>query len=176
LRKLKAWFLTSGIINHPALPNVTSILYILKFLICPEKCVIAIALSEAINPNVLRFLYAVFPILLGKRDEFRENLRAKGIEAAVHYPTPIHEQTAFSQSGLQNGSFHVSEEMSRTSVSRILDDSGFIITYLVVMRKRITQELEISFPRSCISLMSWKATGTWYWFHINLEMLFKEII
>ena len=61
--------------------------------------------------------YFVFPILLGKRDELREHLRAKGIGAAVHYPVPIHKQPAFSQSGLQNASFPVSEEMSRTILS-----------------------------------------------------------
>lgn len=61
--------------------------------------------------------YFVFPILLEKRDELMENLRAKGIGAAVHYPVPLHKQPAFSHSGLQNGSFPVSEEMSRKILS-----------------------------------------------------------
>ncbi len=48
----------------------------------------------AVDPHA-HHVYHQFVIRLPKRDQLREHLRAKGIETAVLYPMPIHEQPAY---------------------------------------------------------------------------------
>lgn len=45
----------------------------------------------------------------GSRDALREDLRARGVDARVHYPTPVHLTPAFRYLGYGPGAFPVSE-------------------------------------------------------------------
>jgi dTDP-4-amino-4,6-dideoxygalactose transaminase len=49
-----------------------------------------------------------------KRDELQNHLAAKGIQAVVHYNTPIHLQPAAAQLGCKKGQFPMTETLSRT--------------------------------------------------------------
>ena len=54
-----------------------------------------------------------FVIQTGERDELKRYLKLKGIETAVHYPTPIHLQPACEKFGYVEGDFPVCERQSR---------------------------------------------------------------
>ena len=51
------------------------------------------------------------------RDAFRKALLEKGVETAVHYPTPIHLQPVMKKFGCKEGDLPVTESIARTCVS-----------------------------------------------------------
>jgi dTDP-4-amino-4,6-dideoxygalactose transaminase len=53
----------------------------------------------------------------GRRDIVLETLRRRGVEAAVHYPTPIHLQPAFAAAGGLPGQFPVAEQLANQILS-----------------------------------------------------------
>ena len=53
--------------------------------------------------------YHTFVIQIDRRDEIRKSLAAAGIDTAIHYPTPIHLQTAGRDLGYKKGDFPVTE-------------------------------------------------------------------
>jgi dTDP-4-amino-4,6-dideoxygalactose transaminase len=57
-------------------------------------------------------VYHLYVIQLDKRDDVMERLRKAGIEAAVHYPSPVHLCEAFSYLGHKAGDFPVSEALA----------------------------------------------------------------
>jgi dTDP-4-amino-4,6-dideoxygalactose transaminase len=59
----------------------------------------------------------LFPVRVAGRDVVLERLRASGVGAAVHYPTPIHLQPAFARFGGGPGSCPVSEELAASTLS-----------------------------------------------------------
>jgi dTDP-3-amino-3,4,6-trideoxy-alpha-D-glucose transaminase len=59
----------------------------------------------------------IYPVLLPRRDAFREHLLARGVETGVHYPVPLHLQPAYSFLGGSPGDFPVAEEACATEVS-----------------------------------------------------------
>ena len=63
-----------------------------------------------------RSVYHLFVVELDERDRVREALRADGVGAGVHYPTPVHLQPAFAHLGLGPGSLPAAE----AAASRVL--------------------------------------------------------
>ena len=61
-------------------------------------------------------VYAQYTIEVDNRDRFRKVLEAFGIQTAIHYPTPLHLQPAYSN-GLGLGAFPVSERAAGRVVS-----------------------------------------------------------
>lgn len=53
----------------------------------------------------------------GKRDDFQKYLAAKGIPSMIYYPVPLHLQKAYKRSGFDEGSFPVTERLSKTVIS-----------------------------------------------------------
>ena len=51
------------------------------------------------------------------RDALREHLNDKGIPTMIYYPVPLHLQKAYRQVGLEEGSFPVTENLSKTVIS-----------------------------------------------------------
>jgi dTDP-4-amino-4,6-dideoxygalactose transaminase len=47
----------------------------------------------------------LFPVLLDDREEMRSRLQEKGVQALIHYPTPLHLQPALAGLGYQPGDF-----------------------------------------------------------------------
>lgn len=53
----------------------------------------------------------------GKRDAFKAHLEANGIPTMIYYPVPLHLQNAYRREGFGEGSFSITEKLSRTVIS-----------------------------------------------------------
>lgn len=56
--------------------------------------------------------YHTFVIQMNNRNKFKDYLLTKGIETAIHYPTPIHLQPAAKRLGYKYGDFPITENQS----------------------------------------------------------------
>lgn len=61
-------------------------------------------------------VYAQYTVLVEQRDKVRAALTAAGIPTAVHYPVPIHQQSAY-QHLAQGQSFPIAEDLARRVLS-----------------------------------------------------------
>ncbi len=57
-------------------------------------------------------VYHLFVIRTKKRDQLKKHLEEKGIQTAVHYPTPVHLQESFRFLGYKKGDFPVAEKLA----------------------------------------------------------------
>jgi dTDP-4-amino-4,6-dideoxygalactose transaminase len=62
-------------------------------------------------------VYHTFVIRAERRDELRQHLAENGVETAIHYPLPIHLQSAAAELGYGPGSFPEAEEQARSILS-----------------------------------------------------------
>ena len=69
------------------------------------------------HKRVCESVHHLFPIIVEKRDELQEFLKANDIAVGVHYPVCVHETPAFENLGYANGDFPVSELASRHILS-----------------------------------------------------------
>ncbi len=81
-------------------------------------------LAEINDPNVRLpevkngdHVYHIFPVYCDDRDALKEYLGSKGVQTNIHYPIPMHMQKAFSDFGLPEGSYPVTERLARTELS-----------------------------------------------------------
>ena len=78
-----------------------------------------------INSNVrvmkrlphLKEVFHLYHINVNRRDQLQQYLISKSVDAKVHYPIPIHLQTAAKFLKYKRGDFPVAEEMANTSLS-----------------------------------------------------------
>lgn len=68
--------------------------------------------SETVKP-----VFHQFVIRTRYRDKLKKHLADRGIETAIHYPTPIHLQKAYAYLGYKKGSLPVAENLSQTILS-----------------------------------------------------------
>jgi dTDP-4-amino-4,6-dideoxygalactose transaminase len=70
-------------------------------------------------PWTTEHVYHLYVIRLrhNDRDTVLKRLRAAGVEAGIHYPTPIHRQEAYAELKLGEGSFPVTEDLARRILS-----------------------------------------------------------
>lgn len=61
--------------------------------------------------------YHVYAIQAAKRDELQDFLKQAGISTVIHYPTPIHLQTAYKTLGFKKGDFPITENMAKNILS-----------------------------------------------------------
>lgn len=59
----------------------------------------------------------LYPVRSERRDALRAHLAGRGVETAVHYPTPLHLQPAYAFLGRVQGDFPVSEDACETVLS-----------------------------------------------------------
>lgn len=62
-------------------------------------------------------VYHLFVIRVEKRDELIGHLKKNGVSTLIHYPTPIHLQTAYSHLGYKEGAFPNAERSAREIIS-----------------------------------------------------------
>jgi dTDP-3-amino-3,4,6-trideoxy-alpha-D-glucose transaminase len=62
-------------------------------------------------------VYHLFVVHTQARDALRDHLDARGVASAVHYPTPVHLQPAYSDLGLGPGSLPVAERLASEACS-----------------------------------------------------------
>ncbi len=61
--------------------------------------------------------YQTYLIQADDRDALQAHFRANGVEAVIHYPTPLHLQPAAAELGYEMGSFPVTERLSHRVLS-----------------------------------------------------------
>jgi dTDP-4-amino-4,6-dideoxygalactose transaminase len=61
-----------------------------------------------------RHTYVNFVSQCDRRDELQQRLAARGVQAVVHYNTPIHLQPAAAKLGYRRGQFPVTERLAET--------------------------------------------------------------
>ncbi|RKY29413.1 MAG: erythromycin biosynthesis sensory transduction protein eryC1, partial [Candidatus Omnitrophota bacterium] len=64
-----------------------------------------------------RHVYHIYALQIKNRDRVISRLREKGIGAQVHYPTPVHLQKVYKDSGYRRGEFPVAEKTARRIIS-----------------------------------------------------------
>ena len=62
----------------------------------------------------VRYVYHLYIIQAQRRDELLKYLKSKGVEAKVHYPTPLHLQECSNKLGYKKGQFPVSEAQAKS--------------------------------------------------------------
>lgn len=65
----------------------------------------------------VKHVFHLYVIITKKRDELLKYLGEKGISCGIHYPIPIHRQLVYISLGYKEGSFLVSEKLSRQILS-----------------------------------------------------------
>jgi UDP-2-acetamido-2-deoxy-ribo-hexuluronate aminotransferase len=58
-----------------------------------------------------------YTLLVEKRDELKNYLEIKGVPSMIYYPVPLHFQKAYKKDGFGEGSFPVTETLSKTVIS-----------------------------------------------------------
>lgn len=69
------------------------------------------------RPAHVKQVYHIYVLRAARRDELVAHLVARGIDAKVHYPKPMHLQPASAAYGYQPGDFPVAEELCRSVLS-----------------------------------------------------------
>lgn len=64
-----------------------------------------------------KHVYYMYEIRTKKRDMLMQFLKEKGINCGIHYPIPLHLQTAYSDFGFKKGSYPVSEMLAEEILS-----------------------------------------------------------
>lgn len=87
-------------------------------------------------PNGKTSVYAQYSIRVQNRDKVIAKLNAAGIPTAIHYPIPLHMQECFKNQGYKEGSFPISEKISKEIMSLPMsaflkdDDQDYIVETL----------------------------------------------
>ncbi len=71
-----------------------------------EDCDVIKPIEKDYNKHV----YHLYVIRVKQRQKLMGHLNSKGIQTAIHYPTPIHLQEAYSYLGYKKGSFPIAEK------------------------------------------------------------------
>ncbi len=69
------------------------------------------------DPQGVRSVFHLFVVQVPDRDAVRDRLRAEGIGAGVHYPTPVHLQPGWSHLGARVGDLPVTERLAQSALS-----------------------------------------------------------
>jgi dTDP-4-amino-4,6-dideoxygalactose transaminase len=78
------------------------------------------ALPSIIRPARISWnqpVYHIYAIRVPERDEVIRSLAAKGVGSAIHYPVPVHLQTAYRSLGYAPGAFPRAERCAKQFVS-----------------------------------------------------------
>jgi dTDP-4-amino-4,6-dideoxygalactose transaminase len=70
-----------------------------------------------VQPTWARSVYHLYVIRAPRRDELRAYLTGEGIGTGIHYPIPLHLQTAYRQMEFKEGAFPISEKVASEILS-----------------------------------------------------------
>ena len=68
-------------------------------------------------PANFRHVYHVYAIEVDRRDDVQKKLQASGIATGIHYPIPVHLQTAYRDLGYRAGDLPVTEALAKCFLS-----------------------------------------------------------
>jgi dTDP-4-amino-4,6-dideoxygalactose transaminase len=77
-------------------------------------------IGEVITPSqadYARHVYHVYAVRVPNRDKMMAILTERGIQTAIHYPVPIHLQSAYRYLGYEEGDFPVTEQLAVEFIS-----------------------------------------------------------
>jgi dTDP-4-amino-4,6-dideoxygalactose transaminase len=69
------------------------------------------------QPTWAKSVYHLYVIRVQQRDELQAYLADEGIGTGIHYPIPLHLQTAYQELGFQKGAFPISEKVAMEILS-----------------------------------------------------------
>ena len=69
------------------------------------------------EPSWARAVYHLYVVRVQDRHEFQDRLKEAGIGTGIHYPIPLHQQTAYRSLGYSKGDFPVTEKVAPEIVS-----------------------------------------------------------
>jgi dTDP-4-amino-4,6-dideoxygalactose transaminase len=69
------------------------------------------------RPVGVKHVHHLYCLLVEQRDELVKHLRSKGIDAKIHYPTPMHLQPAAAAYGHSRGDFPMAEKVAAEELS-----------------------------------------------------------
>lgn len=77
------------------------------------------------NPNIIKpfeleyakHVWHIFAVRVDRRQEFQKYLNDNGIGTVIHYPTPIHMQTAYEELNVKEGMLPIAEKISNEVIS-----------------------------------------------------------
>lgn len=75
------------------------------------------SVTPSFNPEYSEHVYHLYVVQSERRDELREWLGSKGIATGIHYPIPIHLQSAYAHLGHSEGDFPITEAYARRTLS-----------------------------------------------------------
>ena len=67
------------------------------------------AVARPVAARDVRHVYHIYAVRTHARDRVRSELHAAGVQAAIHYPIPVHLQPAYANLGYTRGDFPVAE-------------------------------------------------------------------
>ena len=67
--------------------------------------------------EIVRQVFHIYPLIFEKRDQLKEFMEKRGIDAKIHYPIPMHLQPAARDYGYKLGDFPVAEKLSSSTLS-----------------------------------------------------------
>ena len=70
-----------------------------------------------VQPTWAKSVYHLYVIRTPRRDELRAYLADEGIGTGIHYPIPLHLQTAYQELGFQKGAFTIAEKVATEILS-----------------------------------------------------------
>jgi len=73
--------------------------------------------GQPVEAKGAKHVYYMYEIITPKRDELMAHLKDNGISCGIHYPIPLHLQPAYKSLGFNQGSFPVSETLSKEILS-----------------------------------------------------------
>ena len=69
------------------------------------------------EPEWSKAVYHLYIIRTQKRDDLQRYLSENGINTGLHYPIPLHLQSAYRRAGLRNGSYPITEKIANEILS-----------------------------------------------------------
>ncbi|MBM4043688.1 MAG: DegT/DnrJ/EryC1/StrS family aminotransferase [Planctomycetes bacterium] len=76
--------------------------------------------AEVVTPAEASYgkhIYHLYVVRSKKRDELKKHLESRGVSVGIHYPVPIHLQSAYRDLGYPQGSFPVTEQYAQEILS-----------------------------------------------------------
>jgi len=73
--------------------------------------------TPTVMPYTDRHVYHVYTLRVSRRGELQQQLQEQGIQTGIHYPIPVHLQTAYADLGHQPGDFPCSEQAAAEVLS-----------------------------------------------------------
>jgi dTDP-4-amino-4,6-dideoxygalactose transaminase len=84
---------------------------------CPLPTASCVSLRIPFEPPWTKAVYHLYVVRVQNRDDLQRHLAAAGIGTGIHYPIPLHLQSAYRTLGYEGGDFPVTERIAAEILS-----------------------------------------------------------